>query len=90
MGKDRRILRPNAGQILTPAKILTPQDEKRLFRMDGQSGMPYYVMEVPGCRAAGLPICLSTGKKEEVEKVIRMIPRFRAWFEKAWAEFPNM
>ena len=72
----------NNGEKNELPRILTPQDNALTFKMTTKANRPVFVIEVPGCRFNGLPICLSTGDPAEVPKCHYMKNQFRLLWNK--------
>ena len=62
--------------------IQTPFDEDRVYVLNNTSGIPTFVMEVPGTRVDGLPVCIATTNKKDMMRVKKACFRFAKWLEK--------
>lgn len=63
--------------IQTPETIITEQDKGRIFVFN-EKDQPAHVIEVPGTRFEGFPVCLGTAVKSELPKLKFMSFRFAA------------
>jgi len=63
--------------------IQTPFDENRVYVLNNSTGIPTYVMEVPGTRVDGLPVCIATTDKKEMKRVKIACFKFAKWLEMA-------
>jgi len=63
--------------------IQTPIDENRVYVLNNLSGIPTFVVEVPGTRVDGLPVCIATTNKKDILRVKKACFKFAKWLEKA-------
>ena len=69
-----------APRIITPGNIMTPENEKRTYKLTAQSGVPVYVVEIPQCRFNGAAICLASNDIKDTPKLHAMKHDFlRMW-----------
>lgn len=83
--KNKRslIIKPPA----TPKRILTPAEENLTLCQTNQAGVRVYVVEIPGCRFNGLPLCLSSSNKADVIKMHVIKHDFRRFYNDVARKF---
>ena len=64
------------------SRIITPNMKKKTFVLPSASGEDIYVVEVPGCRFEGGPVCLASKSIMDVPKLHSLKHKFAKLWER--------